>query len=765
MQAALQDMACRTNMAVALALCCAAVGCVAPQRSAHDLVPDAHVQIEVTGSDAPQEEIIGIGFEPLRSRTAAGDAVPHMELTGLAFLPGDQGLLLWDKSGRISHHALTPDGLVLLGDVKLEGVYDYDDCGLISVALDPDWQNNGYLYAAACSSATHSSVRRYEFHAGAYEQVNASAQHVISFGDDHATKPWHNVGSIGFFPDAEHSMWILVGEKALPERAQDLTTQLGSVLRIIPSREPLSAGYVSHPDNPYGGAGSDPALTSSPEIYAWGFRSPWRGATDARGRLWVGDVGDAYEEVNLVRGAGDNFGWSAAQGGCQALDCQGMRDPVVHWSRDADHHYRVEDPDATPAVLRVAWVGVPYERGAYDPYRGFLADSVLVSDMCVGFVRAVAADGDGHVLRDQHVGHLAGLSGAAQGPDGYLYVTSYGGCTSDSEGVGGRVLRVLPRTHTPPQPQAALEHSGLSLAEQPLGPMPQQLSEAGFFADMASRQPIARAVRYTPSLPLWTNGADKERWLLLPPGTQVDNHVGAPWEFPVGAVFGKTFAYATDHGSEPVETRIMRRTEQGWEYHAYKWVGQDAELLSLERSILTPVVGFGEQLWHAVPSRFDCRTCHESNAMPVIGFDELRLNAPQPEAAEWQLQALYAQGVLRYPPPDVPDSIAAPDALSYAVLGYLHGNCAHCHNDSAHSMSALSLQHTEALTQLIGMPTQGSGQITGIRVQPGAPELSVLYQAMVTDGSVPELKPMPPLGVQRKDYEAAALIEQWIRQL
>jgi hypothetical protein len=385
--------------------------------------------------------------------------------------------------------------------------------------------------------------------------------------------------------------------------------------------------------------------------------------------------------------------------------------------------------------------------------------------MCVGFVRAVAADGDGNVTRDEHVGHLAGLSGAAQGPDGYLYVTSYGGCTSDSEGVGGRVLRVVPRVRAPVQQPLVAAHSDASLADQPLGPMPQQLSEAGFFDDMQARRPIERAVLYEPSLPLWTNGADKERWLLLPLGTQVDNENGLPWQFPVGTIFGKTFTYLTDHGHQPVETRIMRLTLQGWEFHAYKWVGQDAELLSLERSISVPVIPKAEeQLWHAVPSRFECRACHESNASPIIGFDELRLNVAQPEAAVTQLSTLHERGVLRFFSSE-PETLIASDPVTLAVLGYLHGNCAHCHNNSPRSMSQLSLRHTDALSQLIGMQTQGSGQLAGIRVQPGRPWQSVLYRSFVDDGTEPELKPMPPLGVQRKDREAATLIERWITGL
>lgn len=295
--------------------------------------------------------------------------------------------------------------------------------------------------------------------------------------------------------------------------------------------------------------------------------------------------------------------------------------------------------------------------------------------------------------------------------------------------------------------------------------MPQQLSETGLFQDMHARVPLARAALYEPRYPLWTNGADKERWILLPVGTHVENVQAAPWEFPVGSVFGKTFTYRTDHGVEPVETRIIRRTLHGWDYHAYRWIGDDAELLSLERTIYVPVVGFGEQLWLAVPSRFECRTCHESNATPVIGFDELRLNSRMPATEATKLDFLYAQGVLGFAPPESADSIVTTDALTHSVLGYLHGNCAHCHNNSPNSASELDLRHPESLTQLVGVQTRGSGQLSGLRVAPGAPDQSILYQSFIADGSLPDLKPMPPLGVQRRDTEAAANFEQWIRSL
>ena len=192
----------------------------------------------------------------------------------------------------------------------------------------------------------------------------------------------------------------------------------------------------------------------------------------------------------------------------------------------------------------------------------------------------------------------------------------------------------------------------------------------------------------------------------------------------------------------------------------------DAELLSLERAVRVPVVlADGSELTHMIPSEFDCRTCHESNHTVVIGFDELRLNGPDAEGSGNQLSALADAGVFEEAPPTEPDQVQGEDARTRRVLGYLHGNCAHCHNNSANTMSALSLDHATALGQLINVPTEGSGQAAGVRIVPGSPEQSVLFQAFSNEGRDSELQKMPPIGVQLRDAESIELLRKWITEL
>jgi hypothetical protein len=718
---------------------------------------------------APIEPDLGLAFVPVDTRTSDSDGqtIAHMELTGLAFLPDQQGLIAWEKNGRIVHYQRDSDDvLTRLGEFHIRDVEQESDCGLISVVLDPQWQENHYLYAGHCVSRYYSEVTRYRFDPehGDYEAVEDTAQRVIDFGDSRANRAWHNVGALGFFDDAEHSMWILTGDKRRDVNAQDHSQNLGGILRIIPSRG-QEGGYEPHPDNPFGGAGSASELQSSPDLYAWGLRSPWRGALDARGRIWIGDVGEDTEEINLALGPGQNFGWSDSDGPCEADDCEGLTDPVVSWGRSSDHRYVHEDGAARASSGRVAWVGAPYRAHPNDPYRGILDDAVLFSDMCIGFVRALSVDESGEVVRDEQLGHLVGLSGAAQADDGQIYVTSYGDCTSDTFGIGGGIFRVAvkEREQPPPEPQRP---SHLPLVSDPLGPMPAKLSEAGLFEDLKERQPSSEAITYEPTLPLWSNGSAKQRFLILPKGERIDNARRDHWEFPVGTLFVKTFDFPQAKDPSPIETRIIRRLQSGWDYQVYRWRGGDAYLLTLDRSLPVRLrTPDGERIRHDIPSRFDCQNCHEHNETVVIGFDELRLNGVIEDHVQTQLELLAERDVFTTALPEQPLRIVSNDANERAVLGYMHGNCAHCHNASPQAESRLDLTFQVALENIIARDTEGSGQAVGVRVVPGEPEQSVLFQALSGKSEDEDLKPMPPVGVQLIDAQAVQLFREWITAL
>ncbi|MGF1466852.1 MAG: hypothetical protein ACFCGT_12030 [Sandaracinaceae bacterium] len=296
---------------------------------------------------------------------------------------------------------------------------------------------------------------------------------------------------------------------------------------------------------------------------------------------------------------------------------------------------------------------------------------------------------------------------------------------------------------------------GSSWLDTPTDPLPCTLSEGGLYPELPrSLTPDPRVVAFRPTWELWTNGSTKERFLLLPPGVTVDTADGEAWAYPVGTVLFKTFAYDTVEGRRPIETRVIRRTAEGWAYDAYRWAddGSDATLLDLDRSTPVEVEDELGAVTHEIPSRRQCRICHEANATIPIGFDELRLGPV--------LDDLEAAGVLSEAV-DEPERVEADDLETVAVLGYLHGNCAHCHNGRPGPSNAFDLSHDVALDNTVGRETMSSGAEPGLRIAPGAPDESVVYRALA--GVSPMA--MPPVGVQRRDTVAAERLRLWIEGL
>jgi glucose/arabinose dehydrogenase len=343
--------------------------------------------------------------------------------TDLKFLPGRSELLLLSKDGDVGHYALDEEGMRMLGRFVVPNVYPPSDCGLISVAIDPGFDENHFLYVGLCLSQHDSAIYRLEL-VDDYEAIVDTRAEIMIVGHPSANQPWHNVGAMGF--DPEGNLWALFGDKTVPSSSQNPSNDLGSIVRIVPDRSPGGSGYEPATGNPFYG---DP--DRSWDIWAIGLRSPWRGVLDGKGRYWVGDVGSKqFEEVNLVHVAGQNLGWPVHEGLCDE-DCEAFVDPVAVWPH-APHPYIEDDEDATASTSRVAWVGIAYEDRGRDRYEGLLTGKVLFGDSCVGFVRGLEADDDGNIVSDEHLGHLVSPTGWDQGPDGYVYVVTYGGCGSGS---------------------------------------------------------------------------------------------------------------------------------------------------------------------------------------------------------------------------------------------------------------------------------------------------------------------------------------------
>lgn len=326
---------------------------------------------------------------------------------------------------------------------------------------------------------------------------------------------------------------------------------------------------------------------------------------------------------------------------------------------------------------------------------------------------------------------------------------------------------------------------GRAQGRTPVTALPQRLSDTGLYKPGSSTEVRESVIAFAPQYTLWSDGAQKRRWIAIPPGSSIDASRTDAWKFPVGTRLWKEFSY----GGRRVETRLIERlADGGWRFAAYVWNEEGSEaVLAPEAGLRRMAVAQAPQGRYDVPSRADCLACHEGAATPVLGFSALQLSpdrdplAPHADAmpmAGVDLNGLVARGVLRHLRPALlarPPRIAAANALERAALGYLHANCAHCHNHTGAPVpvtlrlaqsaieSGESIERVRRSTVNVisryrppGMP--GDARI----VVEGAAERSVLSVRMRSRH--PQVQ-MPPIGTRQPDLEGQALIDRWINQL
>lgn len=318
---------------------------------------------------------------------------------------------------------------------------------------------------------------------------------------------------------------------------------------------------------------------------------------------------------------------------------------------------------------------------------------------------------------------------------------------------------------------------GMSSAQAQEWQPPATLQETGLYADWSRKIVAEGALPYSPQYPLWADSAGKERFIALPEGTWIDASDPDAWAFPVGTKLWKEFSF----GGRRVETRYIEHAADGWRYATYAWSADETEApLAPERGIARAVALPGGAA-HAIPSRYDCRACHEGRSVPVLGFTALQLssdrdtNAPHAELrgpGELDLRSLAARGLVRGLPARLlatPPRVAARTDSERAVLGYLYANCAMCHNSSGPLASlGLSFDVTlatgaEAIATTVGQPSswRGAGEHARDRVSPGDPDGSTLLARMAKRGDSAQ---MPPLGSSLPDEEALRSIRRWIAE-
>jgi hypothetical protein len=303
------------------------------------------------------------------------------------------------------------------------------------------------------------------------------------------------------------------------------------------------------------------------------------------------------------------------------------------------------------------------------------------------------------------------------------------------------------------------------------GPYPrpqyQLLSQTGLYTDIAAQAVTAEARAFVPSFPLWSDGADKARWVALPAGTAIETLDMDRWVFPIGTRFWKQFSLA----GVPLETRLIERYGSGRDDYwmgAFVWneAQTDAELSELGRQDLlgTP---------HDAPAQEDCGACHNGEPGRVLGFSALQLAAAGSNG-ELDLTALVNEGRLSHPPDPAARYRPPGDDVTASALGYLHANCGHCHNSRGTSwpdtqmvlrlfVSETTSESTSLVNSIVGQELDYYRDTElALRVAPGEPEASAVIERMRTRETK---KGMPPLATEQLDEAGIAAVSAWVSTL
>jgi glucose/arabinose dehydrogenase len=257
----------------------------------------------------PSEVRAAVGLESVVTGLTKPTFVTHAP-------DGSDRLFILEQEGVIK--VLQPGSTVPTVFLNLKSaVSSQGERGLLGLAFHPSFATNRRFFVCY-TKQNGGAVAVAEYKVSATNPNVALKPRRVLLSIPHNQFTNHNGGWIGFGLDG--FLYITVGDGGFRNdpnsNGQNIETLLGKVLRIDVDRTAGGKRYAIPPDNPFVGvAGLD-------EIFAYGFRNPWRGAIDrVTGVLHVGDVGQgAHEEIDVVT-KGGNYGWRVFEGNqCTQLD-------------------------------------------------------------------------------------------------------------------------------------------------------------------------------------------------------------------------------------------------------------------------------------------------------------------------------------------------------------------------------------------------------------------------------------------------------------
>ena len=714
--------------------------------------------------------------------------------------PLTNAMVLIEKAGRIrmfpNRRDVMNSEVTTLLDLTAK-VFTVSDCGMTGIAFHPQFgqagsTNRGFVYITykwrpspdGGANADYSFWRLSRFNVPD-GQLTIDPTSELILVQQFDQQEFHDAGCMMFGP--EGYLYFSCGDEGGADdqyhASQKVNERLMSgIFRVDVNMNPATSHAVrrqpfQHPaqpvswplsytsnyfvpnDNPF----LDPGGSVLEEYFALGLRNPYRFSRDpATGIIWVGDVGQATrEEVNILQ-KGANYQWSYKEGtlagpGTVPTNIIGTEKPPL-W--EYDH--------STGDGCIIG--GFVYHGTNFAPE---LSGKYIWADNVSGRIWALAIDANTNVVSVTQVATMpsgsvyGGTSCCALDQNGEIYFVKIGG-------VGSGLLYQIKRvTASVPDPPALL-------------------SQTGVFTNLAALAPTNALIPYTVNVPLWSDGAVKQRWLAVPnAGTynslaeQITFSSTNSWQFPPGTVFVKQFLLPINDTNSSLfkrlETRLLVRDNSGGVYGVtYMWRDDDsdADLLTTGTNhnylVTNPDGTTRVQTW-IFPSRQDCLTCHNANAGFVLGVRTHQLNCPesypQTGVADNQLRALGHLGLLgtNYSEAALPGYLQSYSVTNTSVSlelrarSYIDANCSQCHRPGG-AYANFDARFTTPLNNqglIYGNVNSFLNNSNDRVVIPGNLTNSLLYNR----ANRVDAYEMPPLAKNLVDTNATATIAAWINSL
>ena len=686
-----------------------------PAVSASDTVSGQHVGIERAFSR--------LRFDRPVFLSGAGDQ------SGRIFVVEQSGVVRW-----FSKLDENPTSKVFL-DISQRVSRRGNEEGLIGFAFHPNFKENGFVYCHYSSDRDRQGEKGIAPNIIARFQLSQDKNVVDVDSEKVVMKieqpyPNHNGGSLLFGKDGY--LYFSLGDGGYKDdplgNGQNLSTLLGSILRIDVDHEDEGKAYSIPEDNPFINI-----PTARPEIFALGLRNVWRFSFDRKnGELWAADVGqNLIEEVNIIK-KGGNYGWNRYEANDDfkidtELAIEGHAQPVASYGHQ--------------------WGGSITGGNVYRGRRfPQLEGSYFFGDYMTGNLWRTRKQEQGNYQTELVRRTGRSIASFGEDDDGELFLLSF----------DGGIYRIIPTAEP----------------EDTFKDWPEKLSETGLFESMPNQTVASHLIPYEVNAPFWSDHAEKSRYFILPEGKQLGYRNDGSWEVPVGATIVKGFRVQSGRKKKMFETRLIKRTSNGWESATYVWDKQekDATLFSDGQQFEFRDRN-GVHSWHA-PSASECAACHVDAAGYVLGLSTAQLNRNSSGSDTNQILEWSKKGYIRLPKnldlAQAPKFCSPTDEsydLETRARVWMDVNCAMCHRPEGPGNANIDLRFGTALknTKTIGIPpAQGHLGIQNAQlIAPGHPEQSLMIRRIQTlsEGR------MPSIGSNQIDSQGVQLLRDWIKSL